>query len=151
MVELSQSQDDEVGDGTTGVVVLAGALLGEAEGLLEKGQTRLSSSFSAPRSLICVLFFLIVPGIHPLRIARGYEIAADIALKAIANAAETIPFSLEDREGLLEHVLTTLNSKIVNMHQRKMAEVRLPRLPVALSPLIPSLGCRRRSPRCCRP
>ena len=27
MVELSQSQDDEVGDGTTGVVVLAGAML----------------------------------------------------------------------------------------------------------------------------
>jgi T-complex protein 1 subunit epsilon len=27
MVELSQSQDNEIGDGTTGVVVLAGALL----------------------------------------------------------------------------------------------------------------------------
>ena len=27
LVELSQSQDDEVGDGTTGVVVLAGAML----------------------------------------------------------------------------------------------------------------------------
>lgn len=37
MVELSQSQDDEIGDGTTGVVVLAGALLEEAEKLLEKG------------------------------------------------------------------------------------------------------------------
>lgn len=27
MVELSQSQDNEIGDGTTGVVVLAGSLL----------------------------------------------------------------------------------------------------------------------------
>lgn len=27
MVQLSQSQDDEIGDGTTGVVVLAGELL----------------------------------------------------------------------------------------------------------------------------
>lgn len=27
LVELSQSQDDEIGDGTTGVVVIAGALL----------------------------------------------------------------------------------------------------------------------------
>lgn len=27
LVELSQSQDNEIGDGTTGVVVLAGALL----------------------------------------------------------------------------------------------------------------------------
>ena len=31
LVELSQSQDDEIGDGTTGVVVLAGALLEQAE------------------------------------------------------------------------------------------------------------------------
>ena len=37
LVELSQSQDDEIGDGTTGVVVLAGALLSEAVKLLEKG------------------------------------------------------------------------------------------------------------------
>lgn len=33
MVQLSQSQDDEIGDGTTGVVVLAGALLAQAEQL----------------------------------------------------------------------------------------------------------------------
>ena len=37
MVELSQSQDDEIGDGTTGVVVLAGALLEQALILIEKG------------------------------------------------------------------------------------------------------------------
>ena len=37
MVELSQSQDEEIGDGTTGVVVLAGALLEQAELLLKKG------------------------------------------------------------------------------------------------------------------
>lgn len=37
MVQLSQSQDDEIGDGTTGVVVLCGALLEQAEALLDKG------------------------------------------------------------------------------------------------------------------
>ena len=37
IVQLSASQDDEIGDGTTGVVVLAGALLQEAEHLLDKG------------------------------------------------------------------------------------------------------------------
>ncbi|CAI7992849.1 T-complex protein 1 subunit epsilon [Geodia barretti] len=37
LVELSKSQDDEIGDGTTGVVVLAGALLEQAEQLLDKG------------------------------------------------------------------------------------------------------------------
>ena len=37
MVQLSQSQDDEIGDGTTGVVVLCGSLLEQAESLLDKG------------------------------------------------------------------------------------------------------------------
>ena len=37
MVQLSQSQDDEIGDGTTGVVVLCGALLEQAEALIDKG------------------------------------------------------------------------------------------------------------------
>jgi T-complex protein 1 subunit epsilon len=37
MVNLSKSQDDEIGDGTTSVVVLAGALLEESETLLDMG------------------------------------------------------------------------------------------------------------------
>jgi len=48
LVELSKSQDDEIGDGTTGVVVLAGALLEMAEPLLDRG-------------------------IHPMRVAEGYD------------------------------------------------------------------------------
>ncbi|KAK8579517.1 hypothetical protein V6N13_142716 [Hibiscus sabdariffa] len=56
MVELSQSQDYEIGDGTTGVVVMAGALLEQAEQLLERG-------------------------IHPIRIAEGYEMASRIAVE----------------------------------------------------------------------
>ena len=36
-VELSKSQDVEAGDGTTSVVVLAGAFAGAAESLLDKG------------------------------------------------------------------------------------------------------------------
>merc|ERR1719238_1343482 len=43
MVELSQSQDDEIGNGTTGVVVLAGALLEQADPLLDPARTTLSS------------------------------------------------------------------------------------------------------------
>ena len=38
MVQLSQSQDDEIGDGTTGVVVLCGALMEQAEHLIDKGK-----------------------------------------------------------------------------------------------------------------
>lgn len=39
MVQLSQSQDDEIGDGTTGVVVLCGALLEHLSTLLTKAST----------------------------------------------------------------------------------------------------------------
>lgn len=37
LVEISKAQDVEAGDGTTSVVVLAGALLKAAESLLDKG------------------------------------------------------------------------------------------------------------------
>jgi len=45
LVELSQSQDNEVGDGTTGIVVLAGALLEQAEKLLDKGKPQITQDF----------------------------------------------------------------------------------------------------------
>lgn len=38
LIQLSKAQDDEIGDGTTGVVVLAGALLEQSEALLDKGK-----------------------------------------------------------------------------------------------------------------
>lgn len=37
LVEISKAQDVEAGDGTTSVVVLAGALLKAAESLLDRG------------------------------------------------------------------------------------------------------------------
>lgn len=98
LVELSQSQDDEIGDGTTGVVVLAGSLLAEAEKLLEKG-------------------------IHPVRIARGYEQACDIAVAHLAAIADFVNWSAEDTEPLLQTAITTLGSKIVNRFQRQMAQI----------------------------
>jgi len=53
MVELSQSQDDEIGDGTTGVVVLAGALLEQAEVLLDKGKLHLFQSVNSHEFFKC--------------------------------------------------------------------------------------------------
>jgi len=41
MVELSKSQDNETGDGTTGVVVLAGSLLEQAQLLIDKVVSKL--------------------------------------------------------------------------------------------------------------
>ena len=64
LVELSRSQDYEIGDGTTGVVVLAGSLLEQAEVLLDRG-------------------------IHPLRIAEGFEMASKVAVAELERVSET--------------------------------------------------------------
>ena len=98
LVELSKSQDDEIGDGTTGVVVLAGSLLEQAEVLLDRG-------------------------IHPLRIAEGYEMAAKVAVAELSRVSEKFEFSPDDIEPLVRTCMTTLSSKIVNRCKREMAEI----------------------------
>lgn len=98
MVQLSQSQDDEIGDGTTGVVVLAGALLEQAEVLLDKG-------------------------IHPIRIADGFELAAQCAVTYLDEIADSFPVKQSDLEPLIQTAMTTLGSKIVNKCHRQMAEI----------------------------
>jgi len=98
LVELSKSQDDEIGDGTTGVVVLAGALLEKAETLLERG-------------------------IHPMRIAEGFDRACQISVDHLGAIADTFEYSVGDKETLVEVAMTTLGSKIINRAHRQMAEI----------------------------
>lgn len=98
MVQLAQSQDDEIGDGTTGVVVLAGALLEQAANLLDKG-------------------------IHPIRIADGYEMAAALALAHLDGISEAFPVNKDTRDNLLKVAMTTLGSKVVVKCHRLMAEI----------------------------
>lgn len=98
MVELSKSQDDEIGDGTTGVVVMAGALLEQAEQLLDWG-------------------------IHPIRIADGYELAAQIAIDHLDKISDTFPVDKNNPEHLIETAMTTLGSKIVSRCHRPLAEI----------------------------
>lgn len=62
LVNISKVQDDEVGDGTTSVCVLAAELLREAEKLIEKR-------------------------IHPQTVVEGYRIAAAAALRALDRDA----------------------------------------------------------------
>merc|ERR1711887_529322 len=98
LVELSKSQDDEIGDGTTGVVVLASALLEQAEPLLDRG-------------------------IHPIRIADGYDKACQVALAELERISEDFPTKdgAPDRESLMRTARTTLGSKIVNRCHDKFA------------------------------
>jgi len=98
MVELSSSQDDEIGDGTTGVVVMAGSLLEQAEILLQKG-------------------------IHPVRIARGFEAAAQVAIQHLETIADRVEFTKDNLQPLMETAKTTLNSKILQPYKEKMAKI----------------------------
>jgi len=98
LVELSKSQDHEIGDGTTGVTVLAGALLEQAEGLLDRG-------------------------IHPLRIAEGYEMACKVAISKMEEIATTFEFDINNIEPLIKTCMTTLSSKIVGRCKRQLAEI----------------------------
>jgi len=98
MVELSQSQDNEIGDGTTGVVVLAGALLEQAEKLLNQG-------------------------IHAVRIAEGFDRACEIAIKKLEDISDVVEFSKENIEPLIRTAATTLSSKIVHRYKAKMADI----------------------------
>mmetsp|Transcript_20931 Transcript_20931/g.18269 ORF Transcript_20931/g.18269 Transcript_20931/m.18269 type:complete len:541 (+) Transcript_20931:42-1664(+) len=98
LVELSQSQDNEIGDGTTGIVVLAGALLEQASSLIDKG-------------------------LHPLQIADGFEKACEIAIKRLEEISETVDVNLNNHENLKLAAMTSLGSKVVNKCQRKLAEI----------------------------
>lgn len=98
LVDLSQSQDNEIGDGTTGVVVLAGALLEQAEKLLTRG-------------------------LHPVRISEGFERAAEVAYKHLETISDRVEFSKDNTTPLVDTAMTTLSSKIINIYKRKMAQI----------------------------
>ncbi|UZJ51808.1 hypothetical protein CBS101457_001128 [Exobasidium rhododendri] len=90
LVNISKVQDDEVGDGTTSVCVLAAELLREAEKLIEMR-------------------------IHPQTIVEGYRIASTAALRALDesatdNSANKEQFKLD----LFNIARTTLSSKVLS-------------------------------------
>ncbi|KAJ4494844.1 chaperonin Cpn60/TCP-1 family [Lentinula edodes] len=98
LVQLSKSQDDEIGDGTTGVVVLAGALLEQSEALLDRG-------------------------IHPIRIADGFDRACKVAVEELDRISDRVEFSKSDTSNLLKTAMTSLGSKIVSKEHQQFAQI----------------------------
>ncbi|KAK2194975.1 bifunctional Chaperonin Cpn60-GroEL-TCP-1 family/Chaperonin TCP-1, partial [Babesia duncani] len=98
LVDLSKSQDEEVGDGTTGVVILAGALLDKALKFLDRG-------------------------LHPLHITDGYERACSIAISHLESIAQTLDPFANDNELLKMAAYTSLASKIVSSCQDHLANI----------------------------
>ncbi|NWU34997.1 TCPB protein, partial [Hylia prasina] len=93
LVDMSKVQDDEVGDGTTSVTVLAAELLREAE-------------------------LLIARKIHPQTIIAGWRAATKASREALLKAAvdhgnDEVKF----REDLMNIAGTTLSSKLLTHHK----------------------------------
>jgi len=96
LVEVAKTQDDEVGDGTTTSVILAGELLQNAEELLENG-------------------------IHPTIIVSGYRKALEKAKETLEKIG--ISVDLDDRETLKKIALTSMGSKAVGAAKNHLSEI----------------------------
>jgi archaeal chaperonin len=84
IVEVAKTQENEVGDGTTTVVILAGELLKNSLDLLEKG-------------------------VHPTVIAKGYRLAANKANELLNELAQ--PITLKEKGTLIKIAQTAMTGK----------------------------------------
>jgi archaeal chaperonin len=96
LVEVAKSVDNEVGDGTTSAVVIAGSLLDKAEDLLNKQ-------------------------VHPTIIVDGYESASEQALKLLEKIA--VKVDREDKELLMKVARTSMYSKLVSEDSPILSEI----------------------------
>ncbi|MBI2667929.1 TCP-1/cpn60 chaperonin family protein [Candidatus Woesearchaeota archaeon] len=96
LVEVAKTQENQVGDGTTTAVVLAGELLKNAEILLDKD-------------------------IHPTVIARGYRLAADKSQEILNKIAENIT---ENDEDILKKIaMTAMTGKGAEASKERLADL----------------------------
>ena len=94
LVEVAKTQEDEVGDGTTTAVIIAGELLKKAEALLDQD-------------------------IHPTIIAMGYRQAAEKAQEIL----NVISIDSDDRDTLLKVAMTAMTGKGTEKARRPLAEL----------------------------
>ena len=96
MVEVAKTQENEVGDGTTTAVVIAGELLKNAEDLLDQD-------------------------VHPTIIANGYRMAAEKAQEVLEEIAE--PIDVKDDEFLKKIAKTAMTGKGAELSKEYLAEL----------------------------
>lgn len=90
------AQDVEAGDGTTSVVVIAGAFLNACERLIEKG-------------------------IHPTQISEGFALALTKSIEVLNTIAT--PINITDKDYLVQCVQTALASKVVSQNSTHLAPI----------------------------
>jgi T-complex protein 1 subunit gamma len=98
MIELSKTQDEEVGDGTTSVIILAGEMLTVAEPYLVKNQ-------------------------HPTVIIRGFFKALDDALEVLDKIAGKV--DITKKEELLKIIESCIGTKFVRRWSSLMCNLAL--------------------------
>jgi len=96
LVEISKTTDNEVGDGTTSVVVLAGALLENAESLIDQN-------------------------VHPTIIVDGYRKAGKKVKQFLENIADTI--NANDKNILTKIAKTSMATKLVRKDSDQLADI----------------------------
>ena len=96
LVEISKTTDNEVGDGTTSAVVLAGALLEQAESL-------------------------VMQDVHPTIIVDGYRKAGKKAKQLLKEISEKI--SPNDKSYLLKIAKTSMQTKLVRKDSDQLADM----------------------------
>ena len=94
IAEIAKTQEREVGDGTTTVVMLAGKLLENAERLLDKK-------------------------IHPTVIIKGYRLAAETA----KNILQEISIPVNDKTILKQIAMTAMTGKGAESHREHLADL----------------------------
>ena len=96
LVEISKTTDNEVGDGTTSAVILAGALLSQAESLIDQD-------------------------VHPTIIVDGYRKAARKAKEYLEDIADTI--TANDKTILNKIAKTSMQTKLVRKDSDLLADI----------------------------
>ena len=96
LVEISKTTDNEVGDGTTSVVVLAGSLLEQAESLIDQD-------------------------VHPTIIVDGYRKAGKKAKQFLETISEQI--NSNDKSTLTKIAKTSMQTKLVRKDSDQLAEI----------------------------
>jgi T-complex protein 1 subunit eta len=98
LVDISKSQDNEVGDGTTSVVLLAGELLAQSKQFIEEGM-------------------------HPSVIIKGYRDSQQLAIDRIREISIKIADDEGRRDILKKCAQTSLNSKIISKYKEFFSEM----------------------------
>ena len=96
IVEVSKTQDEEVGDGTTSAAVVAGELLKKAEDLIDMD-------------------------VHPTVIASGYRMAANKAINLLKELAKDI--DINDEQLLREIASTSITGKGAENAKKLLSDI----------------------------